>query len=82
MPVDNANLLPIFSMSSVWVLIELLIILLSVLNFIFSLIVVRQVDFMADTIITDVTPILKGLSIIYAGVSLGVTVLLIGMLFG
>lgn len=82
MPVEGTNIFPIFSMEMVWLIVKILIILLSTLYFIFSLILVRQVAFMAETLMTEVTPILKGLSIIYAGVSLGVVILFIGMLFG
>lgn len=55
---------------------------LAVLYFIFSLIVVRQVNLMTETVITEAMPVLKFFSIIHAGLALGVVILFIGFLFG
>lgn len=55
---------------------------LSVLYFVFSLVIVRQVTLMTETLITEVAPIIKAFSIIHAGFALGVIILLIGFLFG
>lgn len=49
--------------------------------FIFSLIVVRQVSLMTETLITEVSPVIKAFSIIHAGLALGIIILLIGLLF-
>jgi hypothetical protein len=54
-------------------------ILFAVLYFIFSLIVIRQVTIMADTVRTEGGPILKALAIFHSGVSLGIIILLIGL---
>ena len=58
------------------------ILIFASLYFIFSLIVVRQVSLMTETLITEVSPILRAFSIIHAGVALGIIILLIGFLFG
>lgn len=52
----------------------------SVVYFIFTLIVLRQVNLMTSTIKTEGGGILKALAILYAGLSLGVIVLFIGLL--
>ncbi len=52
----------------------------SVIYFIFTLIVLRQVSLMTSTIKTEGGPILKALAILYSGLSLGVIVLFIGLL--
>ena len=48
--------------------------------FIFTLIVLRQVNLMTSTIKTEGGGILKALAILYAGFALGVIVLMIGLL--
>ena len=51
----------------------------SAVYFIFTLIVLRQVNLMISTIRTEGGGVLKALAILYAGLSLGVIVLLIGL---
>lgn len=51
----------------------------AILYFIFTLIVLRQVNLMTSTIKTEGGGILKALAILYCGLSLGVVVLLIGL---
>src|SRR3989344_1687020 len=58
------------------------LLLLAVLYFIFSLIVVRQVSLMTDTLMTEVAPLIRAFSIIHAGLALGIILLFIGLLFG
>lgn len=53
---------------------------LVVLYFIFALIVVRQVNLMAGTVLTEGAPILKILAIANALLALGVIILFIGFL--
>lgn len=55
-------------------------IILSALYFIFSLIVVRQVNLMSETVITEGGAILRALAILHSGVSLGVIILLVAFL--
>ena len=50
-----------------------------VIYFIFTLIVLRQVNLMTRTIRTEGGGILKALAILYAGLALGVIVLFIGL---
>lgn len=56
--------------------------ILIILSFyaIFALIVVRQVDLMSKTLITGMSPVVKALAIIHAGVAIGLIVLAWGML--
>jgi hypothetical protein len=50
-----------------------------VIYFIFTLIVLRQVNLMTSTIKTEGGGLIKGLAIIYTGLALGVIVLFIGL---
>ncbi len=47
---------------------------------IFSLIIVRQVDLMSKTLVTNISPIVKGIAIIHAGFAIGLIVLAWGLL--
>lgn len=64
------------------ILIFLKVVILIILAFyaIFALLVVRQVDLMSKTLITTVSPILKGFSIIHAGFTIGLIILAAGIL--
>jgi len=64
------------------IILKIGIITLSVFYFAFSLVVVRQVSLMTETLITEVAPLLRAFSIIHAGISLGIILLFIGLLFG
>lgn len=64
------------------ILVKFGLLLLAVLYFIFSLIVVRQVALMTETLMTEVTPLLRAFSIIHSGLALGIILLFIGLLFG
>lgn len=48
--------------------------------FIFSLIVVRQVQLMGSTVKTEAGKILSALAILHSGIALGIIVLLVGFL--
>ena len=50
-----------------------------IIYFIFTLIVLRQVNLMTSTIRTEGGGILKAIAILYAGLALGVIVLFIGL---
>lgn len=58
------------------------ILALAAAYFIFSLIVVRQVNLMTETLVTEVSPILRAFSIIHAGLALGAVILFVGFLLG
>lgn len=64
-----------------WSLLQLVLVLASVVNFIFTLIVVRQVRLMTETLITQVAPGLKAISAVYSLLALGVVVLFVWLLF-
>lgn len=53
------------------------IIAFSALYFIFSLIVVRQVALMTETVLSEMSSLLRALSLLHAGVSLAIVVLLV-----
>lgn len=65
----------------VWLMAKIGIIILAIFYFFFSLIVVRQISLMSQTLITEITPLLRAFSIIHAGAALGVVILMIQMLF-
>ncbi|MBI2022453.1 hypothetical protein HYS97_01205 [Candidatus Daviesbacteria bacterium] len=50
----------------------------ALLYFIFSLIVIRQVNIMTEAVATEGAPVLKALAIIHTGLALGVLILFIG----
>ena len=64
------------------ILVKVGLLLLSALYFIFSLIVVRQVSLMTETLVTEVAPLIRAFSIIHSGLALGIILLFIGLLFG
>lgn len=82
MLVENMITTSLFSLETVWQIIRIGIIILAGLYFIFSLIVVRQVNLMTETLITEVSPLLRAFAIIHAGLALGIILLLIGFMFG
>lgn len=51
----------------------------SAVYFIFTLIVLRQVNLMTQTIKTEGGPVIKAVAILYCGLALGVIVLIIGL---
>lgn len=82
MPLETGILNPIMPTDLMWFVVRSALVILSLLYFVFSLIVVRQVNLMTDTLITEVAPLLRAFAIIHAGVSLGIIILFIGFLFG
>lgn len=68
--------------TDLWLVPRAGIIILAILYFIFSLIVARQINLMAETLITEAVPYLKAFAIIHSGLALGVIILFIGFLFG
>ena len=83
MPVEGHIAAAVFTpLDGVWLAAKIGILLLSGLYFVFSLIVYRQVVLMTETLITEVTPLLRAFSILHAGLALGIILLLIGLLFG
>lgn len=61
-------------------LIKFGILLILVFYAIFALIIVRQVDLMGKTFITNISPILKAFSIMHAGFAIGLIILAWGIL--
>lgn len=77
MPIIQASL---FDSAVTLAVIKGVILLILIFYAIFALIIVRQVDLMGRTLITGVSPIVKGLAIIHAGIAIGLIVLAWGML--
>jgi hypothetical protein len=76
MILDNPNL-NLFAFQNIQILFKGAYIILSALYFLFALIVVRQVALMTDTVVTEIGPFLRTLSIIHAIFALGIVILLI-----
>ena len=60
--------------------VKIAILILLALYIVFSLIIARQVDLMAKTLITPVSPIVKAVSIVNIGFAIGFFVLALGIL--
>lgn len=58
---------------------EIGFLIFGILYFIFTLIVLRQVNIMTATVKTEGGGLLKALAILYAGLALGVIILFIGL---
>jgi hypothetical protein len=72
----SSNLINLFFTDS-WIVFKLGLLVLFFFYFLFSLIVVRQVQLMTDTLITQVSPLLRAFSIIHALIALGIFVAMI-----
>lgn len=81
MSLEGNVIIPIVPMDLIWLIVRSSFILLAGLYFIFSLIVVRQVNLMTETLITEIAPFFRAFAIIHAGVALGMMILFIGFLF-
>ena len=81
MPTDSANL-SLFNLNIDFILAfgKGAILLILVFYAIFSLIIIRQVDLMSKTLITNVSPYVRALAIIHAGFAIGLIFLSWGML--
>lgn len=55
--------------------------ILIILSFyaVFSLIIIRQVDLMGKTLITNISPLIKAIAIVHAGVVIGLIILTWGI---
>ena len=71
--------LPIFINSSFFIL-KILFVAFSIAYFIFSLILVRQVYLMTDTVITEGGPLLRFFAVLFSGAALGIIILFIGFI--
>ncbi|MDD5415432.1 MAG: hypothetical protein PHE48_00325 [Candidatus Daviesbacteria bacterium] len=56
------------------------ILLILIFYAIFSLIIVRQVDLMSKTLITRISPLLRAIAIVHAGLAIGFIILAWGIL--
>lgn len=62
------------------IFVKVAILLVLVLYAMFSLIIVKQVEMMSKTFITHVSPLVRGIAIVHAGLAIGLIVLAWGML--
>ncbi len=82
MPVESQLFpLTLTPMGSFWWIVKAGVVILSLFGFAFSLITLRQVNLMTDTLITENAGLLRAFAIIFAGTCLGLTILFIGLLF-
>ena len=75
MSLDNLNLI-----LGVTGIAKILFISFALVYFLFSLIVIRQVNLMTQTVVTEGGPILKAVAILHSGLVLGIIILFIGFL--
>lgn len=68
--------------ASFWLVVRVALLTLAGLYFVFGLILVRQVNLMTETLITETSPVLRAFAIIHAGMALGIVILFFGFLFG
>lgn len=54
--------------------------ILLVLYAIFAILIVKQVSIMSSTLITPVSPLVKAIAIVHAGVAVGLIILAVGFL--
>ncbi len=64
-----------------WLVFKVGLVIFALLHFVFSLMVVRQVKLMTETVVTEAASGMRALSIFYALLSLGVIALLVVILF-
>ena len=69
-----------FDSEAVLVFLKAVFLLILFFYAIFSLIIVRQVDLMSKTLITNISPVVKALAIIHAGFAVGLIILAWGIL--
>lgn len=81
MVIEGAMTSGLINPASFWGLVQILVLILAGVYFLFSLVVVRQINLMTETLITEVAPILRAFAIIHAGLALGIIILFIGILF-
>jgi hypothetical protein len=61
-------------------ILKILFVVFSIVYFLFSLVLVRQIFLMTDTVITEGGPLLRFFAILFAGVALGIVILFIGFI--
>ena len=69
-----------FDSEAVLIFLKAAILLILVFYAIFALIIVRQVDLMSKTLITNISPLVRGIAIVHAGFAIGLIILAWGML--
>ncbi len=80
MPEQNLLTVPslVFDLAAVF---SVMLVIAAALYFVFSLIVLRQINLMTETVQTEGAPIIRAFGFLHAGVALGVVLLFIGWLF-
>lgn len=70
----------IFDSAAVLAFLKAVILLLLIFYAIFAVMIVRQVNLMAKTLITKVSPFIHAISIVHAGFAIGLIILVWGIL--
>lgn len=83
MPIDQTVFVTTggINLAWLWWSTKFLVILLASSYFFFSLVIVRQINLMTETLMTESSPLLRAFAIIHAGLALGIIILFIGILF-
>ncbi len=76
----SLNLSDIIGVSGVTLVFKIGFLIFSIIYFLFSLIVIRQVNLMSETVITEGSIVLKVIALLHALLALGVIVLFILLL--
>lgn len=80
MPADVPAISSSVILALLWLVVKVGLLLLFGLYFLFSLIVVRQVKLMTQTLVTEFDPMIYAFSIVHSGLALAVIVLFLGFL--
>lgn len=70
----------LFNSDAAFIFLKFATLLILVFYAIFSLIIIRQVDLMGKTLVTGVSPLIKAIAIVHAGVAVGLIILAWGIL--
>lgn len=68
------------SLALLWLIFKGLVLLIAICYFLFTLIVVRQINLMTEIVMTRGGSAMRFLAIIYSGVALGMVILFLGWL--
>lgn len=80
MPVDpNQSFSFLTFFSNFYIILKGFFLLAFIMYFLFSLVIIRQVQLLTDIVITEISPVLRALTILHAGFALGIIVLFFGL---
>lgn len=79
MPVDTVTTIGYFP-EWIWLTFRVAILFFAALYLVFAVMVMRQINLMTETIMTELSPYLRFFGIVYVGVSAGLILLFLGLL--